>query len=151
VTAVLPTGHPFALPHKRFVHPTIDRKCHDYLGEDVGYRKATEHQGRPVIYDQPPTGGETSAALAPSTLWRWLSWLGGLKNTTRAACQVIRQKEPSAALHRQAWAVSPSKHRSEARQEVLEQALELLVVQRLFERLFSKSIFPHFATGCRWS
>jgi hypothetical protein len=139
------------LPHKRFVHPTIDEKCRRYLGEETGYRQAIDHRGRPTVYDEPPMGRETSAALAPSTLWRWLSWLGGLKKTTRAASRVIRQANASSTLHREAWAVSPSKHRSESRRQVLEQALELLVTKKVFEREFNRPIFPHFATGCHWS
>ena len=137
-----PTGHPFALPHKRFVRPTIDQKCRIFLGEEMGYRQAVEHEDRPMVYDQPPKGREPSAALGPSTLWRWLCWLGRLKKTTQSAFRLIRQANASAALHRETWAVSPSKYRSEPRKGVLEQGLRLLVVERIFERQFGNPIFP---------
>jgi len=146
-----PTGRPFALPHKRFVHQTIDRKCGVFLGEEISYRQTVEEQGRPTVYDEAPRGGESSAALTPSTLWRWLSCMGGLKKTTRDAFRVIREANASVALHRQDWAVSPKKYRSEARRQVLEQALELLVTEKIFQRQFNRSLFPHFATGCGWS
>ena len=145
------TGHPFALPHKRFVRPTIEQKCRIFLGEEIGYRQAAWHEDRPTIYDEPPEGRESSAALAPSTLWRWLDWLGRLKKTTQKAFRMIRQANASATLHREAWTVSPSKYRSEPRKEVLQEALGLLVVQEVFEHQFGKAIFPHFATGCGWS
>lgn len=146
-----PTGHPFALPHKRYVRQTVEQKCGVFLGEEISYRQAVEDQGRPTVYDEAPRGGESSAALAPSTLWRWLSWMGGLEKTTRNAFRVIREANASVSLHRQDWAVSPKKHRSESRRHVLEKALELLVTEKIFQRQFNRSIFPHFATGCRWS
>jgi len=139
------------LPHKRYVLQTIDQKCGVFLGEPIGYRQAVEAQGRPTVYDQPPRGGESSAALAASTLWRWLSWLGGLEKTSREAFRVIREANPCASLHREAWAIGPKKYRSESRKRSLEKALELLVTEKTFRRQFDRSIFPHFATGCRWS
>lgn len=146
-----PTGRPFALPHKRYVRQTIDRKCGDFLGNEGTYRQSAEEEGRPTVYDEAPRGGESSAALAPSTLWRWLSWMGGLNRTAREALRVIREANPNASLHREAWTVSPKKYRSESRRQVLEKALELLVTEKIFLRQFHRSIFPHFATGCDWS
>jgi hypothetical protein len=139
------------LPHKRYIHQTIDRKCGVFLGNENTYRQSVEEEDRPTIYDKAPRGGESSAALAPSTLWRWLNWMGGHKRTTREALRVIREANPNAALHRQAWAVSPKKYRSESRRQVLEKALELLVTEKIFQRQFNRSLFPHFATACGWS
>jgi len=100
--------------------------------------------------DEPLAKG--GAALAPSTLWRWLSWLGnGLPNTFRAARQLISQKEPGSVLHREGWAVAPHRYRSDARRQVLERALEAIVVEEVFQRLFGKAIFPNFATAHGWS
>ncbi len=77
--------------------------------------------------------------------------MGGLKKTARESFRVIREANASAALHRQDWSVSPKKYRSESRRQVLEKALELLVTEKIFQRQFNRSIFPHFATGCDWS
>lgn len=139
------------MPHKRFVRQTVDQKCGVFLGEEISYRQSVEDQGRPTVYDEPPRGGESSAALAPSTLWRWLGWMGGLKKTAQEAFRVIREANASAALHRQVWTVSPKKYRSESRGQVLEKALELLVTEKIFLRQFNRSIFPHFAIACGWS
>ena len=139
------------MPHKRYVLQTIDRKCGVFLGNQGTYRQSVEEQGRPTVYDEAPRGGDSSAALAPSTLWRWLSWMGGLEKTTRKAFRVIREANASVALHRQGWAVSPKKYRSESRGQVLEKALDLLVTDKIFQRQFNRSLFPHFATACGWS
>jgi hypothetical protein len=139
------------LPHKRYVHQTIKQKCGVFLGNEDTYRQSVEEQGRPTVYDEAPCGGESSAALAPSTLWRWLSWMGGHKRTTREALRVIREANPNAALHREAWSISPKKYRSEPRRQVLEKALELLVTEKIFQRQFNRLLFPHFATACGWS
>ena len=125
--------------------------CGVFLGNEDTYRQSVEEQGRPTVYDEAPRGGESSAALAPSTLWRWLSWMGGLEKTTQEAFRVIREANASVALHRQDWSVSPKKHRFDSRGQVLEKALELLVTEKIFQRQFNRSLFPHFATGCDWS
>jgi hypothetical protein len=77
--------------------------------------------------------------------------MGGLTKTTREAFRVIREANASVALHRQDWAVSPKKYRSDFRRQVLEQALELLVTEKIFQSQFNRSLFPHFATACGWS
>jgi hypothetical protein len=145
----------FALPHKRFVSQVLQEKARDYLGsEPSSYRGASQREGRPLVYDdrQDEPLAKAAAALAPSTLWRWLSWVGnGLENTFRAARQLIREKEPRSTLHREAWAVAPHRYRSEARRQVLERALEASAVQEIFQRLFGKAIFPNFATAHGWS
>lgn len=93
---------------------------------------------------------DDASALAPSTLWRWLSWLGSLSETVRAACQLIRQKQPGEILHREAWPLPTHKYRSKERRQVLQQATRGIVVDQMFQRLFGWEIFPHFATAHGW-
>jgi hypothetical protein len=143
----------FALPYKRFVSEVVCGKSKQFLDPGVSYRDTVHCQGRSLVYDdrQPGPLGERGAALAPSTVWRWLSWLGdGLTQTLQAARQLLRERAPHHTLHRDPWAVSPYKYRSEARGVTLRRALELVVVAELFPRLFGKAIFPDFATGCCW-
>jgi hypothetical protein len=92
-----------------------------------------------------------AAALAHSTVWRWLSWLGDeLEEAWRAVRGLIRSRTSDSALHREGWGVSPYKYRSESRRQTLQRALEGLVMAEVYPRLFGKAIFPHFATGgCR--
>jgi len=134
------------LPGKRYVKQPVLEKASEYLGTDHSYAKTIKHQGLPIMYDdRTPAGLEKASGLAPSTVWRWLSWLGGMPRTLRAAWDLIRQKEPNSTLHRQPWVVSAWKYRSEKRRDTLQQAMQLLAVDRVCEKLFSEGIFPRYA------
>jgi len=135
------------------VTAVVCARSQTFLGTDRSYRASVQADGRAVVYDDRQVGvlGRRGAALAHSTLWRWLSWLGaGLQGTFREARRLIRAREPRSPLHRQAWHVAPAKYRSEARRQTLEQALQGLVVTNVFQELFGKALFPDFATGCAW-
>jgi hypothetical protein len=139
----------FALPYKRFVTKVICDHPGTFLGSDQSYRDSVRLNGREVVYDdrQDERLARQAAALAPSTVWRWLSWLGdSLQDAFRVARQLIHERTSASVLHRELWAVSPSKHRSDARRLTLQRALEGLVIAKLFPRLFGKAIFPQFAT-----
>jgi hypothetical protein len=68
-----------------------------------------------------------------------------MTGTLRAICGLIRQKEPNATLHRHPWAIEPGKYRSSQRQQTLQQVMQLLVADRVCERLFGEGIFPRYA------
>lgn len=134
------------MPRKRFVKQPVLDKANEYLGTDHSYRKTAEHEGMPIMYDdrirrekKQPVG------LAPSTVWRWLSWLGRMTGTLRAAWELIRQKEPNATLHREPWALPPWKYRSPSRQSTLQQAMQWFAADRLCEGFFGRGIFPRYA------
>lgn len=142
------TTRPFALPRKRFVQPAVLEKAGEYLGTENSYRKTVEDQGMPVMYDdRKPAKGWQPVGLAPSTVWRWFSWLGGMPGTLRGAWELIRQKEPDSTLHRQPWAVSPRKYRSERRRDTLIGAMQALALDRACGALFGAGIFPRYATS----
>ena len=102
----------------------------------------------PIMYDdRKPAEKRQPVGLAPSTVWRWLSWLGGMPGALRAAWDLIRQHEPNSTLHREAWAVSPVKYRSERRRETLVEAMQTLAVDRICGRIFGTGIFPRYATS----
>jgi len=141
-----PTTRPFALPRKRFVKQPVQEKTGEYLGTDHSYQKTIEHEGMPIMYDdRTPAGLEKASGLARSTVWRWLSWLGEMTGTLRAALALIREKEPNSTLHRQPWVVAPGKYRSLKRQQTLQQAMQLLAADRVCASLFGEGIFPRFA------
>lgn len=143
----------FALPFKRFVTEVICDRSGVFLGSDQSYRQTVQLQGRIIVYDdrQDEDLGRQAAALAHSTVWRWLSWLGDeLQDAFRSVRQLIRSRTPNSTLHREMWGVSPYKYRSEARRLTLQRAVEGLVVAKIFRRLFGKAIFPRLATvDCR--
>jgi hypothetical protein len=136
------------LPRKRFVQPPVLEKVTEYLGTEHSYRKTVEDKGMPIMYDdREPAQERQPQGLAPSTVWRWLSWLGGMPGRLRAAWDLIRQREPGSTLHRQPWAVSAAKYRSEQRRETLVAAMQVLAADRICARIFGKGIFPRYATG----
>ena len=143
----------FALPFKRFVTEVICDRAGAFLGSDHSYRLVVRLQGQVIVYDdrQDEDLGRQAAALAHSTVWRWLSWLGDeLQDAFRAVRQLIRSRTSESTLHREMWGVSPPKYRSEARRLTLQRAVEGLVVAKIFRRLFGKAIFPRLATvDCR--
>jgi hypothetical protein len=134
------------------VSPTLLDKAKDFLGSDKSYRQAVREGQRSLVYDdrQDNRFAGQGAALAHSTLWRWLSWLGGLTRTMQAASQLICQKDPNSTLHNQVIPIDPRKHRSDERRVTLEQAARMLLVEATFQEHFGKKIFPRFATGCGW-
>jgi len=140
------------LRYKQFVSPTVLERARDLLGTQKSYRKAVKHQQKSLVYDdrQQHPLAQRGAALAGSTLWRWLSWLGSLTRTRQSAMQLISQKFPGHALHREMILIDPRKYRSEARGQTLQQAAELLLVEGMFRLKMTNPIFPDFATGCSW-
>jgi hypothetical protein len=138
----------FALPHKRFVQQPVLEKASEYLGTDQSYRKTVQHEGMPIVYDDRTARDKRVPwGLAPSTLWRWMLWLGGMPGTLRAAWKLIREKEPNSTLHREAWAVPPTKYRSLQRRDALQRAMQVLVADRVCHGLFGEGIFPRYATS----
>jgi hypothetical protein len=140
------------LRHKQFVSPTLLERARDFLGSGKSYRKAVHRQQKWLVYDdrQENPLAHRGAALAHSTLWHWLSWLGRLTRTLQSATQLISQQSPGHGLHRPMIHIDPRKYRSEAREKTLEQAWRLLLVEAVFEERMKKRIFPRFATGCGW-
>jgi hypothetical protein len=140
------------LRRKQFVSPTLLDRTKDFLGSQKSYRQAVREQQRFLVYDdrQEHPLAARGAALAHSTLWRWLSWLGGLTRTVQRASQLICQQDPHSTWHSQVIAIDPRKHRSEPRRVTLEQAARLLLIEAAFREDFGKKIFPRFATGCGW-
>jgi len=140
------------LPRKRYVEPPVLKKGSEYLGTDQSYLKTTKHEGMSIVYDdRTVTDKCVPLGLAPSTVWRWLSWLGGMPGTLRAAWGLIRQKDPNSTLHREPWAVPPTKYRSEKRRDALQQAMQLLAIDRVCAGLFGEGIFPRYAISQGWS
>jgi hypothetical protein len=140
------------LRHKQFVSQTLLGQAKDFLGSRKSYRQAVRRDRRALVYDdrQEHPLAARGAALAHSTLWRWLSWLGGLTRTMQRASELICQQNPHSTLHRQVIPIDPRKYRSERRRMLLEEATRMLLVEAAFAEHFGKKIFPRFATGCGW-
>ena len=76
---------PFRLAAEAVRPSAVLEKAGEYLGTQHSYRKTVKDKGMPIMYDdRKPAKGRQPVGLAPSTVWRWLSWLGGMPGTLRA-------------------------------------------------------------------
>lgn len=135
---------PFALPFKRYVLPNIQERCVAYVEDEARtYREGVEAEEMAISYEDADSG----TVLWPSTLWRWVSTLGGFPVTVREALDLIKQKNPSTGLFRALGEarIGESKFRSAERKLVLQRCRELLLSDRVYRNLFGLSIFPDLA------
>jgi hypothetical protein len=140
------------LRYKQFVSQTVLDKSKEFLGSEKSYRKTVRFQQRPLVYDDRLSHplAERGAALAHSSVWRWLSWLGGLTRTFQKGCQLISQKDPHSTLHREVIPIDPKKYCGEEgcpRHQLLERAGRMLLLEAVFYLQLGKRIFPRFATA----
>ena len=139
---------PFALPHKRFVKQDVLAKALKYLSAERGpncratYREAVWERRVPLSYAEDQEGRQFRHA----TVWRWLSWLGSLKDLRQWATQLIFQKAPQANLHWKLHPIADHKVRSEERRKTLEQAAMTLDIVDTFYELFGVSLFTRLGT-----
>jgi hypothetical protein len=157
------TDYPsFALPYKRFVKSQIMERSLQYLqNRTMTYQQATcelvlsRANGRsppreplPVFYPEPYQAKATSKGLASSTVHRWITTLGSLKETLQAAMSLLLDKD--ADIHRQAVDIATRKYRSVERKILLQNTLKLFHAEAAYRGFFGCSIFPHLATKCLW-
>jgi hypothetical protein len=100
------------MPHKRYVLPDMERFSGEYVEDErQTYRKAVCPQDIPIGYLE-PDGRPAERFLAHSTPWRWISFLGSIKDTLRQALHLIRQKDSTSAIFREVFPVAPHKSMS---------------------------------------
>ena len=142
---------PFALPYKRYVRQVVEPFAEKYVCEEsCTYEESVKINSQGIGYGSQQPGVIDNRQLAPSSVWRWLSFLGGLKETLRRALRLIRAKSPSSELFRKAAAIAQNKYRSKERGDLLRRVLQLRYARHEYRRLFGRSIFPDYATGGQW-
>lgn len=140
----------FAIPHKRYTRQSIMGFAENYLAyADTTYQQAVmvkEEKSLPGY----PDGERT---LAPSTLHRWITRLGGLLNTAQKALGLIRQENPASPIFRDLAQVTIpcSKFRSQTRKDTLRSCFRLLLIEAFFKTTFQVSIFTKLATLCAFT
>ncbi len=131
-----------AVPHKRYVAANIWERCGGYVGGEAGsYEKAAEKDGRSLLYEGQE--GEKGKALAGSTVWRWVRFVGGLKETLRKGLKMIKEKSAGSTAHRVALPEGQKK-----RAPAVMRAQHLFLVGHVFESLYDRTFFPDFAITC---
>jgi hypothetical protein len=146
---------PFALPGKRYIQEMIFERSGRYLeNETATYRSSVCENGLPLFYASDSADGAdiNNKSLAPSTLYRWISTLGGFQEILRSAQDIILQKDPAATICRDLATVQifPRKYLTAVREAVLKRCRQILHLEAKFRATFLWSIFPFFATRCGW-
>ena len=135
----------FAAKGRRYTLDTIQQFAHAYLNSKTSYGDTCCEGGRKIVYDDRTPSAKSSplaqrgAALARSTIWRWLRFLGSMPETVAEMMRLVRERQPASQLHRHPWHVAPSRYRSEARKQVLQEALKWLVVAKSFCETFARA------------
>jgi hypothetical protein len=145
---------PFALPLKRYVSDAILGFSARYLEDpSCSYRQTvTNEEGFPFHYEAETKGEIDERALAHSTPYRWITYLGALKEIPHRAVDMVLQKSPESSICRLlgALSVSARKFFKPEREWVLKRSWELLHIEASFRATFFVSIFPIYATTCGW-
>lgn len=139
----------FALPNKRYITPEIlSRSREKYMEDpDATYEKASRSNGMATLYEGP--AGESGRCLRPSTIWRWLGYLGSLKETLRHSLQMIRGRDPESDLHRRTIPIPERKYQSRQRRQRLQLAWRLCLTDDTFRKFWGTSLFHDFAIRYR--
>lgn len=139
------------MPYRRYASPSLLPLARDYLEQDrLSYQQTVAPGGRPIGYVTPPGQQEIDErALHRSTLWRLVLLLGGQCAALQAGLQLWSEHDPSSMMHRFLGAVSPQKHRSEQRGEILRTARRLLHLNDRWDGTFPEPFLPRFATRPR--
>jgi len=149
---------PFALPYKRFVSQEIMERSLCYLQDDtMTYERAACEQDTSGTNERSPPrqpmpvfhqDQDEARRFAPSTVARWITTLGSLKNTLQAAMNLLLEK--GSDIHRQAFDLPARKYRSHERKRLLQDCLMLFHTEARYRVLFGCSIFPELAIRCCW-
>jgi hypothetical protein len=126
---------PFALPYKRFAKPALIDHAKKYLQRDISYRQSVEGTHTPVAYDG--QAGDQGRQLSRSTVWKWLTWLGSLKEPLQRITSLVLEKDPGANPARDVPPISPKKFCLQGRHDVLHFAARLLVAIQEAGQLFA--------------
>lgn len=123
------------MPYKRFAKPAIIDHAKKYLEEDLSYRQSVQGAHTPVAYDGPE--GDAGQQLSRSTVWKWLSWLGGLKEVLQRVTSLVLEKDPNANPAREVAPICAKKFCLQPRHDVLHFAARLIVAAEQAAEIFA--------------
>ncbi len=116
---------PFAVRGKRYVKPAIYEMAAEFFGEcQTTYRSVSRRKS------------------SLSTLWRWVSWLGGLLERGEFCLRFILSDDPNTILHRTIREIAPWKSRSTDRKQTVSLASQTLLFMEAFDELVAQKYPP---------
>ena len=137
------TNYPdFAIPHKHYTRPSIMGFSARYLNsEDITYRQTLMVDGSVPGYPQ------NDAALAPTTIHRWITTLGSFTQTCRTALILLLQENPVSSICRDLSRIiiPQRKYKTKQRKKQLINCRQLMIVEAFFQATFKTSIFTKLA------
>ena len=135
----------FAIPYKHYTRQSII----GYAGAYVETQTATYQQA--VITENAVAGYPGSdRTLAPSTVHRWITTLGGFVRTTQKVLDLLLQQNPCSSICRNLalLKIPHQKYKSQRRKNILLNCFKLVVSEKAFLKTFKTSIFTKFAIRC---
>jgi transposase-like protein len=138
----------FALPHKHYTCASIMGFSGTYVeSDDTTYKQTVMVDGSTPGYP----GGERT--LAPTTIHRWITTLGGFVKTCQKALKFLLQEDPLSRVCRDLaqWIVPRRKYKNPQRKKLLLVCRRLCVCEVRFQVAFKTSIFTKLAIRCAFS
>lgn len=141
----------FAVPYKQYALPHILELGENYLKkEEVSYEQAPKDGRSRISYPEEYSKQKAheqghESFLAPTTIRRWVCWLGSFKHALTNSLDMIKQKCPQTDIFRKLSPTFGRKYRSPIQKSILETALRVLQVRQEYDRVFTSKFFPHFA------
>ncbi len=147
------TNYPdFAIPHKHYTQPTITGFSASYVESDeMIYQQAVMVDNSAAGY--PQSDSTDAPTLAPTTIHRWITTLGGFTQTCRTALTLLLQENPVSSICRDLARIiiPPRKYKTNQRKKQLINCRQLLIIEAFFQATFKTSIFTKLATRCAFS
>jgi hypothetical protein len=107
-----------------------------------------------VVVDHSTPGYlQSDSTLAPSTIHRWITTLGGFTQTCRTALSLLLEEDPVSSICRDlARIIVPKrKYKTQQRKKQLVGCRQVVMIEALFKATFKTSIFTKLATHCTFS
>ena len=143
------TDYPdFAVPDKHYTRPSITGFSASYLESDhMTYQQAV------MVDHSAPGYPQNDATLAPSTIHRWITTLGGFSQSCRTALILLLQENPVSSICRNLarLVIPPRKYKTNERKKQLINCRQLVIIEAFFQLTFKTSIFTKLATRCAFS
>jgi hypothetical protein len=139
----------FAIPHKHYTRPTITGFSASYVeSDDMTYQQAVMVDNSAPGY--PESDSTDAPTLAPTTIHRWITTLGGFTQTCRTALILLLQENPVSNICRNLARVviAQRKYKTKQRKKQLINCRQLMIVEAFFQATFKTSIFTKLAICC---
>jgi hypothetical protein len=142
----------FAIPHKHYTRPSITGfSANNVESDEMIYQQVVMVDNSAPGY--PQSDSTDAPTLAPTTIHRWITTLGGFTQTCRTALTLLLQENPVSSICRDLARIiiPPRKYKTNQRKKQLINCRQLVIIEAFFQATFKTSIFTKLATRCAFS